>query len=391
MNQPLHYSTAVLSLLLGMIVVNPGAPAKTSVEFPGHPSQANSPKIQAAILLDVSNSMDGLIEQAKNQLWNMVSVMGKVKCADGKPQIEIALYEYGRTGNSPTEGYVKQITAFTTDLEMLSKNLYQLTTHGGEEYCGHVLYNSLDQLPWDTLSGNYKVIFIAGNEDFFQGDIPYSKACLLAKKKGVIVNTIYCGSKQKGVEEHWNLGNGCGSGSFTNIDQEARPIPIPTPYDDELITLNKKLTSTYVYYGTRGTLNYEALEQTDTVPLADVNDPTKIIKYRVVRADDRFYDDSGWDLVNATEKDKNILEKIDRKTLPDSLKNRSISDLQKIVAAKAEERKSIKKQVATLDKQRDDFILAERIRSGMNGAQTLGAAIEKIIREQVTRFNMRIE
>ena len=33
------------------------------------------PKIQAAILLDVSNSMDGLIEQAKAQLWNMVSVM----------------------------------------------------------------------------------------------------------------------------------------------------------------------------------------------------------------------------------------------------------------------------------------------------------------------------
>ena len=37
-------------------------------------------KIQAAVLLDVSNSMDGLIEQAKAQLWNMVSVMGKAKC-----------------------------------------------------------------------------------------------------------------------------------------------------------------------------------------------------------------------------------------------------------------------------------------------------------------------
>mgnify|MGYP003492397680 FL=1 len=30
-----------------------------------------NPKIQAAILLDVSGSMDGLIEQAKAQLWNM--------------------------------------------------------------------------------------------------------------------------------------------------------------------------------------------------------------------------------------------------------------------------------------------------------------------------------
>ena len=39
--------------------------------------QAPAPKIQVAILLDVSNSMDGLIEQAKAQLWNMVSVMGR--------------------------------------------------------------------------------------------------------------------------------------------------------------------------------------------------------------------------------------------------------------------------------------------------------------------------
>ena len=47
---------------------------------------APDPKIQAAILLDVSNSMDGLIEQAKAQLWNMVTIMGKAKCEAGSPQ-----------------------------------------------------------------------------------------------------------------------------------------------------------------------------------------------------------------------------------------------------------------------------------------------------------------
>src|SRR4051794_14027814 len=59
------------------------------------------PKIQAAILLDVSSSMNGLIDQAKAQLWNMVSVMGRVKCENGIPKIEIALYEYGRSENDP--------------------------------------------------------------------------------------------------------------------------------------------------------------------------------------------------------------------------------------------------------------------------------------------------
>jgi hypothetical protein len=67
----------------------------------------NSSKIQAAILLDVSNSMDGLIEQAKAQLWTMVNVMGKAKCNGETPQIEIALYEYGRDNNDLRKGYVK--------------------------------------------------------------------------------------------------------------------------------------------------------------------------------------------------------------------------------------------------------------------------------------------
>jgi hypothetical protein len=68
------------------------------------------PKIQVAILLDVSSSMNGLIEQAKAQLWNMVSVMGKAQCDGAPPQLEIALYEYGRTTNPIADGYVKRIT-----------------------------------------------------------------------------------------------------------------------------------------------------------------------------------------------------------------------------------------------------------------------------------------
>jgi hypothetical protein len=57
----------------------------TSIQKPA------SRKIQAAILLDVSNSMDGLIEQAKAQLWNMVTTLGRAQCADQtNPQVEVA-------------------------------------------------------------------------------------------------------------------------------------------------------------------------------------------------------------------------------------------------------------------------------------------------------------
>ena len=41
------------------------------------------PTVQIAILLDTSNSMDGLIAQAKTQLWNVVNEF--VRAQEGRP------------------------------------------------------------------------------------------------------------------------------------------------------------------------------------------------------------------------------------------------------------------------------------------------------------------
>jgi len=65
---------------------------------------------------------------------------GQAQCDNNvSPQIEIALYEYGRTTNDASKGYVKQINAFTNNLDLVSKNLFGLTTNGGDEFCGHVI------------------------------------------------------------------------------------------------------------------------------------------------------------------------------------------------------------------------------------------------------------
>ena len=41
--------------------------------------------VQIALLLDTSSSMDGLINQARSQLWNMVDQMGRMtRVVDGK-------------------------------------------------------------------------------------------------------------------------------------------------------------------------------------------------------------------------------------------------------------------------------------------------------------------
>ena len=349
----------------------------------------NSPKIQAAILLDVSNSMDGLIDQAKAQLWNMVTVMGKTKCNGETPKIEIALYEYGRTNNDVNKGYVKQISPFTTDLDQLSQHLFSLKTYGGDEYCGQVIYTSLDELNWDTSSKSYKVIFISGNEDFLQGKLHYTLACDEAKKKGVIVNTIYCGDRLRGIQEHWNLLGECGNGSFTNINADAKPEDIPTPYDSTLITLNNKLNKTYIFYGKEGRRGEELQRKMDTTN-ASFSRGAALMRIPV-KAQGNVYKNHSWDLVDARNDDKQILDKIDIKTLPDSLRNKSKEELEAIVMEKSNERASIQKEIQAVSSKRVIYINEEKAKKTTNNTQTLETEVEKIIREQVKRFDMKIE
>ena len=77
-------------------------------------------KIQVALLLDTSSSMDGLIDQAKSRLWNIVNTLTTLRYDGKKPNIEISLYEYGNDGLSPDGGYIRQVAPLTNDLDLLS-------------------------------------------------------------------------------------------------------------------------------------------------------------------------------------------------------------------------------------------------------------------------------
>jgi hypothetical protein len=168
---------------------------------------AKDQTIMIALLLDTSNSMDGLIDQAKSQLWKIVNEVAAAKSADGKqPNIKISLYEYGNDALSSSEGYIRQVSALSEDLDVMSEKLFSLSTNGGNEFCGQVIKTALNQLAWSASNADLKMIFIAGNEPFTLGSVSYEQACGAAKEKGVVVNTIYCGDSNDGDALSWKRG-----------------------------------------------------------------------------------------------------------------------------------------------------------------------------------------
>jgi len=159
-----------------------------------------------ALLLDTSNSMDGLINQAKAQLWEVVNELSYAKCKGETPNLKIALYEYGNDRLSAKTGYIKQVSEFTNDLDEISEHLFALTTNGGDEFCGQVIDTSVKKLEWGKNKSDLKMVFIAGNEPFTQGKVNFKDAILNAKENDITINTIFCGNHQQGIQTGWKEG-----------------------------------------------------------------------------------------------------------------------------------------------------------------------------------------
>ena len=51
-------------------------------------------KIQLVILFDASNSMDGLLDQAKSKIWAIVNDDSCLRYQGITPVLEIAMYDY---------------------------------------------------------------------------------------------------------------------------------------------------------------------------------------------------------------------------------------------------------------------------------------------------------
>ena len=343
-------------------------------------SKPDKQYIKVALLLDTSNSMDGLIDQAKAQLWEIINELSYAKCKDDKPNLEIALYEYGNDNLNAEEGYIRQVLAFSDDLDEISKQLFSLTTKGGNEYCGFVINTALDQLEWNDSPDDLKLIFIAGNEPFTQGKINYKGASKRAHNNDITINTIFCGDYNQGISGYWKDGADLAHGDYMAINHNQETVHVVTPYDDAILAQNNKLNKTYVAYGRQGNLKMKLqAEQDDN---AEGYSNANAVS-RTVSKSSHLYKNSSWDLIDASKDKAFKYETLDESELPQELKNKSTSEIKSYVSNKTKEREIIQKEIQKLNSKRKDYIL----KANKNNSNGLENAMIKAIKSQAKAKN----
>lgn len=338
--------------------------------------------VKVALLLDTSSSMNGLINQAKAQLWEIVNELSYAKCRGKSPNLKIALYEYGNSRLAVKQGYIKQVSKFTSDLDEISEHLFSLTTNGGSEYCGQAIQTSINELKWGENKGDLKMIFIAGNEPFTQGKVNFKDAIIDAKEKDITINTIFCGNYNQGVSGSWQQGALLGGGDYMTINQNKDIIHIVTPYDNDIIILNKKLNKTYLYYGNEGALKYEKQSKQDTN--AEALDEVVGVK-RAVTKSSKLYNNASWDLVDASKNKNFSYTKLKKKQLPIHLQNKSAKEIKSYVEKQHAERKKIQSEIQELNKKRKKFVAKKQQKSDQKNE--LESVIIKAIKEQAKKKN----
>jgi hypothetical protein len=330
--------------------------------------------VDLVIALDVSGSMEGLIESAKQRLWDITNELARARPV---PALRVAILSYGRPSYGEQSGYVRVDLPFTADLDAVNATLFAFQTDGGEEYVARAIQTSLDSLQWSANPDALQMVFVAGNESAEQDpQLTIERATAAAVRRGVVVNAIYCGADNDAEADGWQRVATHTNGLYVSIDQNAAAVAnVATPFDTELATLNDELNATYIAYGDFGERGRSNQLEQDSNAVA--MSPAAAASRTVAKAGALYRAD--WDLVDAVQSGKALAD-IPAAELPAEVRALQPAEREAYVREKTERRQDLQRQVGELAAERSRYIAEQRRES--DGARAgLDAAILDGIRE----------
>ena len=329
--------------------------------------------VDLVIALDVSGSMEGLIESAKQRLWDVTNELAQARPL---PSLRVAILTYGAPAYGEQTGYVRVDLPFTADLDAVNATLFSFRTDGGDEYVARAIQTSLDKLQWSQDSDALKVVFVAGNESAEQDpQLTIQQATAAAARRGIVVNAIYCGTDDDADSRGWRQVASNTNGLYASIDQQAAAVAnVATPFDARLAELNDELNSTYIAFGSAGESGRanQLAQDSNAVAMS----PAAAASRAVAKAGALYR--SEWDVVDALDSGK-VLADIPVAELPVELQALPAVEREAYVRDKTERRQDVQREIGELAAERSRYI--EEQTQEAEGEAGLDAAILEGIRE----------
>jgi Mg-chelatase subunit ChlD len=385
--------TAVITFSIGVAIATAWVFNRT--EEPGIAPvelRSDGQTMEMVFVLDTTGSMGGLLTGAKQRIWGIVN---EVMQTSSVSSVKVGLVAYRDRGDQ----YITQVLPLTEDLDKVYTTLMDYRPAGGGDEAENVrraLAEGVGKAGWSQPSSNrVQILFLVGDappHDYADEPDTLTTADL-AVKKGIIVNTIQCGTSSS-TKQAWEAIARRGQGQYFLIPQNGGVETISTPYDEQLSQLGTRLGGTYIAYGGGAgaegedyrVLRKEIAASTE-LAIATRSAPSAAADRSVNKAlnSKAYIGDLLQDIENGSTK----LASIKVEDLPSELKDLSPEERTREIEKRLAERSEIRKQIISLSKQRTEYIAREQKKRNGGAQNGFDVAVSSALREQLAKKGLR--
>ena len=354
------------------------------------PLVAQRPKIEVVFVLDTTSSMSGLIAAAKEKIWSIASTMAS---AENAPEISMGLVAFRDRGDT----YVTRVVDLSDDLDSMYATLMDFQAEGGgdgPESVNQGLYDAVHRISWSQDPQAYKVVFLVGDAPphmDYANDVPYPQTLAVAAGKGIVVNTVQCGTN--GVTtSRWQQMASIGQGQFFQVGQGGDAVAIASPFDSKLAELSARLDATRLSYGDEQEQKKSKNKEEATAKLHALSSVASQARRAMFNASDsgerNLFGDK--DLVEDLAAGRVELESIDSASLPASIQALPAPAQQLKLRELADERVELRERIKDLARERTDY-LSKKVAETEVGEVSLDHKIYRAIKQQAGKLGLRYE
>jgi Mg-chelatase subunit ChlD len=339
-------------------------------------------RVEVAFVLDTTGSMADLIDGAKRKIWSIASTI-----VDDNPDADIAmaLVAYRDKGDV----YVVKTSPLSEDIQGLYGDLIKLEADGGDdtpESVNKALDTAISKLEWTSGDNVHRIVFLVGDApphmDYAQ-ERQYPAILKDAVQRDIVVNAVQAGDMTE-TTDIWKEIAQYGRGSYVTIPQSGgEVVVIISPYDDDILHLQRELDSTVIPYGddkVQGMIRRKMTEKAASAPSTQLENS----EFYAKRKKTKEVVTGGGDLLSDVRNNRLDLDQVKDAELPEELRKQSKAERSAWINDRLAKRNEIEEKISALVVKRDAFVRKEtEKRISSKDGDSFDEAVRRMLKTQL--------
>lgn len=330
------------------------------VSFPlaSYKSGNNNPSIDLVFCIDLSSSTNGILDIFRENFWKVINDFTYYQ---PMPKVRVGFVAFGRPNYGKDTNFIHIVSDLTYDYDELAKKLFDIKppTVKGDCFVMDVMNTAMRSLSWDKEESTLKLMYVVGNGSPYNssGTVDIETIKDLSRKKGIIITPIYYKSYNSASEENAWIDFAESCGHDLSVASLLQPyVILKKEYDNEvLFSANNVLNDTYIYYGKDGSSHKQ--NQVILDQMAAKGGENEMESRVIIKTSDLYQGtNASWDLIDLLNTGNVNYDNIDKKFLPEKIKNLETDKLKAYITGKRKEREDIVALIAVLNKKRAEYL-----------------------------------